>query len=62
MCGMLESTAKKIKSVKPRGNVMVHVPDHDRAKIDAHSLHSFIMEDYTVNTAMATSSRGQGTF
>ena len=47
MCGMLESTAKKIKSVKPRGNVMVHVPDHDRAKIDAHSLHAVIVEEYS---------------
>ena len=40
--GMLESTAKKIKSGE---NVMVPVPDLDRA-IDAQSLHAAILEEY----------------
>ena len=38
--GMLEPAAKKIKIVRPGGNVMVIAPDLDRAKIDAHSLHA----------------------
>ena len=38
--GMLETAAKKIKIVRPGGNVMVIAPDLDRAKIDAHSLHA----------------------
>ena len=44
---MLESTAKKIKIVKPGDKVTVPVPDLDRAKIDAHSLHAVIVEEYS---------------
>ena len=38
--------AKKIKVVRPADNVMVKLPDLDRAKIDAHSLHIVIVEEY----------------
>ena len=34
-------------NVKPGDNVMVSVPDLDRAKIDAHSLHAVYLEDYS---------------
>ena len=37
---MLETAAKKIKIVRPGDNVMVTVPDMDRAKIHAQSLHA----------------------
>ena len=37
---MLETAAKKIKIVIPGDNVMVTVPDMDRAKIHAQSLHA----------------------
>ena len=37
---MLETAAKKIKIVRPGDNVMVTVPDMDRTKIDAQSLHA----------------------
>ena len=39
-CGILETAAKKVKIVKPGDDVIVPVPDLDRAKIDAHSLHA----------------------
>ena len=39
-CRMLESTAKKIKIVKPGDNAMVPVPYSDKAKIGAHSRHA----------------------
>ena len=45
---MLETAAKKIKIVRPGGNVMVIAPDLDRAKIDAHSLHIVIVEEYSI--------------
>ena len=41
----METAAKKIKAVKPGDNVMMPVPDLDRAKIDAHSLHAIIVEE-----------------
>ena len=37
----------KCKSFKPGNNVMVPVPDLDRAKIHAHSLHAIIVEEYS---------------
>ena len=37
---MLDTAAKKIKIVIPGDNVMVTVPDMDRTKIDAQSLHA----------------------
>ena len=40
MVGMLESTAKKMRILKSGKNVMMPVPDLDRAKINAHSLES----------------------
>ena len=43
----METKAKKIKIVKPEDNVMVPVPDLDRAKINAHSLHAIILEEYS---------------
>ena len=43
----METKAKKIKIVKPGDNVMVPVPDLDRAKINAHSLHAIIFEEYS---------------
>ena len=33
--------------VKPGDNVMVSVPDLDRAKIDARSVHAVIVEEYS---------------
>ena len=42
---MSESTAKKIKIVKPGDKVTVPVPDLDRAKIDAHSMLAVILEE-----------------
>ena len=36
----LRTAAKWIKIVKPGDNVMVPMPDLDRAKINAHSLHA----------------------
>ena len=49
MCGMLESTAKKMRILKSGKNVMMPVPDLDRAKIDAiaHSLYAVILDEYT---------------
>ena len=38
--GMLETAAKKITIVKSGDKVMVPMPDLDRAKINAHSLHA----------------------
>ena len=38
-------SAKKIKIIRPGDNIMVTVPDLDRAKIDAHSLHILIVEE-----------------
>ena len=38
--GMMETAAKKVKIVKPGDDVIVPVPDLDRAKIDARSLHA----------------------
>ena len=46
--GMLATAAKKIKIVRPGGNVMVIAPDLDRAKIDAHSLHA-VYQNFTKN-------------
>ena len=34
-------------NVKPGDNVMVSVPDLDRVKIDARSLHAVIVEEYS---------------
>ena len=34
-------------NVKPGDNVMVPVPDLDRAKIDARSLHAVIVDEYS---------------
>ena len=44
---MLETAAKKIKIVKPGDNILVPVPYLDKAKIDAHSLHAVIAEEYS---------------
>ena len=45
--GMLGTAAKKFKIVKPGDNVMVPVPDLDRAKIDAHSQHAVIVREFS---------------
>ena len=44
---MLESTAQKMRILKSGENVMMPMPDLDRAKIDAHSLHAVYLEDYS---------------
>ena len=43
-------SAKKIKIIRPGDNVMVTVPDLDRANIDAHSLHIVIVEEFKLGT------------
>ena len=35
------------KSFEPGDNAMVPVPDLDRAKIHAHSLHAVVVEEYS---------------
>ena len=47
---IMEITAKKIKIFKPGDNVMVSVPDLDRAKINAQSLHIVIVEEFKLGT------------
>ena len=63
--GVMETAAEKIKIVKPGDSVMVPVPDLDTVqctvdggKIDAHSLHAVIVEEYSNGQFKM----GQGTF
>ena len=45
---MLETAAKKIKIVRPGDNVMVTVPDLDKAKIDAQCARHLTKSDQKI--------------